>query len=471
MAVRFAPPPDGRIFVAEKSGVVIRRSTATSATPPRARGRPHARTSTTSGTAGCSGWRSTPPSPTNAVPVPALHARRARSAARPRVARHLPGPARRTTAGCVVSARAGPRSPSTSSASRARSSTLIGDQWCQHFPSHSIGTVAFGPDGMLYAGAGDGRELQPAPTTASCPAAATAPPNPCGDPPQEGGALRAQDVRTHRRTRPASTADPAASTRPPAPRRPGNPFADGPTPNARRIIAYGLRNPFRFAFRPGTTEIWVGDVGWMDWEEIDRIADATDGGGGELRLALLRGRRPPVVGWDLRLPLCTSLSRTPGHAAGAYTLRATAGESVARRRLHAGPRAPRSPAIAFPTAYALRRAPTRERCSSPTTSGACLFAMRAGADGAPGPRRRRSCSPAAPAARAGRSSCRRDPAATSTTPPFDPEHPDRGSVHRIRLGPRRARRLPAVVAAPDAGGRAARPSRSRRRSTTPTATT
>ena len=28
--------------------------------------------------------------------------------------------------------------------------------WCQQFPSHTIGTVAFGPDGALYASAGDG---------------------------------------------------------------------------------------------------------------------------------------------------------------------------------------------------------------------------------------------------------------------------------------------------------------------------
>ena len=40
------------------------------------------------------------------------------------------------------------------------------------------------------------------------------------------------------------------------------------------IVAHGFRNPFRFTFRPGTNELWVGDVGWNEWEEIDRIADA-----------------------------------------------------------------------------------------------------------------------------------------------------------------------------------------------------
>jgi PKD repeat protein len=57
---------------------------------------------------------------------------------------------------------------------------------------------------------------------------------------------------------------------------PGNPFAGSSDAGARRIIAYGLRNPFRITTRPGTNELWVGDVGWNTWEEIDRIPDATD---------------------------------------------------------------------------------------------------------------------------------------------------------------------------------------------------
>jgi PKD repeat protein len=55
----------------------------------------------------------------------------------------------------------------------------------------------------------------------------------------------------------------------------GNPFAGSGDVNARRIIAYGLRNPFRATFRPGTGELWVGDVGWNTWEEIDRVVAPT----------------------------------------------------------------------------------------------------------------------------------------------------------------------------------------------------
>src|SRR4029450_13615764 len=60
--------------------------------------------------------------------------------------------------------------------------------------------------------------------------------------------------------------DPATGTR-----LADNPLASSTHPQPRRIVSYGLRNPYRFAFRPGASEIWVGDVGWNTWEELDRI--------------------------------------------------------------------------------------------------------------------------------------------------------------------------------------------------------
>ena len=42
------------------------------------------------------------------------------------------------------------------------------------------------------------------------------------------------------------------------------------------MIAHGLRNPFRLANRPGTNEMWISEVGWNDWEEINRVANPTD---------------------------------------------------------------------------------------------------------------------------------------------------------------------------------------------------
>ena len=48
-------------------------------------------------------------------------------------------------------------------------------------------------------------------------------------------------------------------------------------PNDQRISAYGLRRPARFAFRPGTSEIWLGDIGPGTVDELDRIANPSDG--------------------------------------------------------------------------------------------------------------------------------------------------------------------------------------------------
>ncbi len=58
---------------------------------------------------------------------------------------------------------------------------------------------------------------------------------------------------------------------------PGNPLAASPDPAARRIVAHGFRNPFRFTIRPGTDELWVADVGWNSWEELDLVASPTTG--------------------------------------------------------------------------------------------------------------------------------------------------------------------------------------------------
>jgi glucose/arabinose dehydrogenase len=57
----------------------------------------------------------------------------------------------------------------------------------------------------------------------------------------------------------------------------GNPLIGSADLNARRIVAYGLRNPFRFTIRPGTSEVWAGDVGMGTWEEINRITSPTAG--------------------------------------------------------------------------------------------------------------------------------------------------------------------------------------------------
>ncbi|WP_238016040.1 PQQ-dependent sugar dehydrogenase [Dactylosporangium sp. AC04546] len=151
---------------------------------------------------------------------------------------------------------------------------LITD-WCQQFPSHSIGDLHFGADGALYASSGDGASFN---ATDYGQFAG----NPCGDPPggtmspptAEGGALRSQDVRTTGDATQLNGTiiriDPNTGAA-----MPNNPFAASADANARRIVAYGMRNPFRFTMRPGTNEVWSGEVGWNTYEEINRVANPT----------------------------------------------------------------------------------------------------------------------------------------------------------------------------------------------------
>ena len=184
-----------------------------------------------------------------------------------------PGP---TADGCVVSGRLS-RLQASGNVMVGSEQVLIED-WCQQYPSHSTGSLAFGTDGALYASGGDGASFNFADWGQD-----GTPLNPCGDPPgtvgsvlspptAEGGALRSQDLRTGGdpvsldgaivRVNPATGAG-----------LPDNPLAASPDANARRIVAYGLRNPFRINVRPGTNEVWAGDVGWNTWEEINRLVD------------------------------------------------------------------------------------------------------------------------------------------------------------------------------------------------------
>lgn len=112
----------------------------------------------------------------------------------------------------------------------------------QPFPNHNGGVLAFGPDGYLYAGLGDGGSA--------------------GDPfgnAQKTDTLLGKILRID-----VDSAEPYSVP------------ADNPFGN--EIWAYGLRNPWRMSFDKSTGDLYIGDVGQNVWEEIDYLPAGSPGG-------------------------------------------------------------------------------------------------------------------------------------------------------------------------------------------------
>lgn len=198
--------------------------------------------------------------------------------------------------GCVVSSRVS-RLPIGRKGKSGPEEPLLTD-WCQQFGSHSIGELAFDRTGALLVGHGEGANFN-APDTGN----RGNPVGVCGDPIGEGGALRAQDLRT--------MGDPVGLDGTISRISPfdGLPAFGNPNPapgNEGRIIAYGLRNPFRFAVRPGTDEVWIGDVGWVRNEEID--VASTSGPVRNFGWPCFEGgsRQPRYT--KLKNPICTGMN-------------------------------------------------------------------------------------------------------------------------------------------------------------------
>ncbi|MBW0148005.1 PQQ-dependent sugar dehydrogenase [Marinobacter arenosus] len=103
----------------------------------------------------------------------------------------------------------------------------------QPFSNHNGGHIAFGPDNLLYVGLGDG-----------------------GDANDPGN--RAQSLSTRLGKILRINTD-------------GSPANNGVSGSVPEIYAYGLRNPWRWSFDRDTGDLWAGDVGQNQFEEINQI--------------------------------------------------------------------------------------------------------------------------------------------------------------------------------------------------------
>jgi hypothetical protein len=135
----------------------------------------------------------------------------------------------------------------------------------QPFENHNGGALRFGPDGLLYIGMGDGGSG-----------------NDPGNRAQDRNELLGKILRID-----VDGAQPYAIP-------PSNPFADG-RGGRPEIFAYGLRNPWRFAFDRATGDFYIADVGQGAREEVDRLPAGT-GGGANLGWRVMEGRHCTGLG-------------------------------------------------------------------------------------------------------------------------------------------------------------------------------
>ena len=338
--VRFSP--DGRVFVAEKSGLIKVFANLSATTPTVFHDlRTNVHNFWDRGLLGLELHPNFPTVPSiyvvytydkdpNSTQVPRWGTPDATSDPCP----SPPGP---TTSGCVVSGRLSRLEAAAGSSVSTGTESVLVEGWGQQFPSHSVGTLMFGADGALYASAGDGASF-----TFADYGQAGIPLNPLGDPPvgiggsqtsptAEGGRTRSQSLRrvsgptvlngTLIRVDPFTGAGLA-----------DNPLSASADPNTRRIVGYGFRNPFRFTVRPGTNELWVGDVGQSTWEEIDRISDPLTSTVRNFGWPCYEGTGPEASYQALGLNICQSLyfqsgGHTPPYFAYRHSQQVVAGET------------------------------------------------------------------------------------------------------------------------------------------------
>ncbi len=133
----------------------------------------------------------------------------------------------------------------------------------QPYSNHNGGNLVFGPDGFLYIGLGDGGSG--------------------GDPLGNGQSLSTLLGKMLR-------IDPQLLGEAPFRVPADNPFV-GRADARPAIWAYGLRNPWRYSFDRLTGDLWIGDVGQTEWEEVD-VQPAGSSGGENYGWNILEGSHP-----------------------------------------------------------------------------------------------------------------------------------------------------------------------------------
>jgi glucose/arabinose dehydrogenase len=134
------------------------------------------------------------------------------------------------------------------------SEVVLVDNILTVYGNHNAGDLHFGPDGLLYISIGDGGGSAPADDLDKL----------------AGKILRVGADGSIPAGNPFANTAGARRCGDPA----GVPAGNGP---CKEIIAYGLRNPFRFAFKPGSGSFYINDVGQDTWEEIDEWSGTAGG--------------------------------------------------------------------------------------------------------------------------------------------------------------------------------------------------
>src|SRR5918993_1526071 len=197
---------DGRLFVAEKSGLIKVFDNLSDTTPTTfADLRTQVHNFGDRGLLGLAGDPNFPTNPyvyalyTHDAPIGGTAPRWGSPGSTSDPCPTPPGP---TADGCVVSGRLSRLQVDPNTNTMTGSERVLIEGWCQQYPGHSVGSLVFGSDGALYVSGGDGASFNFADHGQD-----GDPLNPCGDPPggpgtllapptAEGGALRSQDLRT-----------------------------------------------------------------------------------------------------------------------------------------------------------------------------------------------------------------------------------------------------------------------------------